>query len=687
MKTPKRYTVTAALPYANGPLHIGHLAGVYVPADIFVRYLRLSGKEVLFVCGSDEHGAAITLRAKKEGISPQEIIDKYHGINKKAFEDFGIDFNIFHRTSDPLHHKTAQDFFKVLLEKGAFEVQTSSQYFDEQEQQFLADRYIIGTCPNCGFEHAYGDQCERCGTSLSPSELINPRSAISGSTPVLKETQHWYLPMQNHEEWVREWLLDGMLDGKKVHDPANWKRQVLGQCKSWLDAGLHPRAMTRDLDWGVPVPVQGADGKVLYVWLDAPIGYISATKAWAQEHNDNWEKWWKDDDSSLIHFLAKDNIVFHCIIFPILLREHGEFILPNNVPANEFLNLEGQKLSTSRNWAVWLHEYLEEFPNRQDELRYVLSAIAPEFRDSEFTWSDYQARVNNELVAVLGNFVNRTLVLTHKYFKGRVPARHNEGDVEKDLLSQMKAIPESVGSFIMEYRLRDAQQEAMSLARLGNKYLTETEPWKTFKTDQEKTGTILNVCLQLCANITTVLAPFLPHTCETLRQMLKIETLKWSETGGDILESGHEIGPVSLLFSKVEDEMVTRQTDKLEQAAKDNLDQKEVVVKPEITFEEFQKLDMRIGKILEAEKVPKTSKLLKLKVKVGKDDRTIVSGIAAHYSPEECIGKKVTVLLNLAPRKIKGILSEGMILMAEDAGGKLSFLSPEKDFAAGSSIS
>ena len=684
MKDPKRYTITAALPYANGPLHIGHMAGVYVPADIFVRFLRLKGEEVLFICGSDEHGAAITLRAKKEGITPNEIIDKYHGQNKSSFANFGIDFDIFHRTSTELHQKTAQDFFLKLNDKGSFEIREGEQFYDEKEGHFLADRYIVGTCPNCGFDNAFGDQCEKCGTSLSPQELIDPRSALSGERPVLRPTRHWYLPMQNHEDWLRDWLVNGQLDGKPHHDPKDWKRQVIGQCKSWLDNGLRPRAMTRDLDWGVPVPLKEAEGKVLYVWLDAPIGYISATKQWAEDNHTDWERWWKDEDSELIHFLAKDNIVFHCLIFPILLREHGEFLLPTNVPANEFLNLEGQKLSTSRNWAVWLHEYLEDMPNREDELRYVLNAVSPEFRDSEFTWADYQNRVNNELVAVFGNFVNRTLVLTNKYYEGEVPAVDESTDAE--VWKTLKDTPQRVSDLMHQYRFREAQNEAMALARVGNKFLTETEPWKLKKTDPERTRQILGLCLQLCASASVVLRPFLPNSCQKLSEMLDMKEAGWWDATNPMLQAGHSIQKASLLFQKVEDDVIEKQTEKLKAKSAEAAKPKQEPVKPAIDFDTFTSLDMRTGVITEAEKVPKTKKLLKLSVDIGSEKRTVVSGIAEYYSADEVIGKEVALLLNLQPRKIRGIMSEGMILMAEDADGKLAFLSPEAGLSAGSKI-
>lgn len=692
MNNPKRYTITAALPYANGPLHIGHMAGVYIPADIYVRYLRARGRDVAFVCGSDEHGAAITLKAKKEGVNPQEVVDEFHAINAKAFKDFGIEFDIFHRTSDPLHHATAQDFFKMLLEKGAFDVKSAEQYFDTEASQFLADRYIIGTCPKCGFENAYGDQCENCGSTLSPQDLIQPRSTLSGATPVLKETSHWYLPMERHEGWLRTWIEEGTLDGRPHHNPAEWKKQVIGQCKSWIDGGLQARAMTRDLDWGVPVPVDGAEGKVLYVWLDAPIGYISATKAWAEANGKEWEPYWQSDDTKLVHFLAKDNIVFHCIIFPIILKEYGGYILPDNVPANEFLNLEGKKISTSRNWAVWLHEYIEDFPGKEDELRYVLNAIAPEFRDSEFTWADYQARVNNELVAVLGNFVNRTLVLTHKFFEGKVPSRSNvnlQNIHPIDALGALAKVRDEVADFIEQYRFRDAQMAMMSLARTGNKLLTETEPWKLAKTDMESAAAVINICLQISANLTVIAAPFLPHTTEAMASMLKINGTKWSLAGNpDFLPDGHTIGEAKLLFERIDDEQIQAQIEKLQATATANqpTQPKHMPQKPTIAFDEFLKIDIRTATILEARKVPKTDKLLELRLDTGVDQRTVVSGIAEYYDPKDLPGRQVSVLLNLEPRKIRGIESQGMILMAEDADGKLTFVKPEDEIGNGSTV-
>ena len=688
-KKHNRYTVTAALPYANGPLHIGHIAGAYLPADIYVRFLKMLGKDVAFVCGSDEHGAAITLRAKKEGTTPQAIVDKYHQINKDAFKNFGIDFDIYDRTSSQIHKETAQEFFKDIYQKGAFSQETSEQFYDEEHQQFLADRYVTGECPKCNHPAAYGDQCEKCGSSLSPTDLINPKSTLSGKTPILKSTSHWYLPMNHHEKWLKEWIENGILDGKEHHNPKEWKNQVLGQCKSWIDGGLQPRAITRDLDWGVPVPVEGADGKVLYVWFDAPIGYISATKQWALEHNKNWEDYWQNEDTKLVHFIGKDNIVFHCIIFPIILKLKGNYILPNNVPANEFLNLEGDKLSTSRNWAVWLHEYMEDFPNRQDELRYVLTSIAPESKDSEFTWKDYQARVNNELVAILGNFVNRTLVLTNKYYDGLVPKQNDLNEADQHILSQLESFKGKIQSNIELYHFREALSDAMNLARLGNKYLADTEPWKLIKTDEERVKTIMNLALQITANLTIAFEPFLPFMVKNLREMLNISTLNWSELGSFVLlKAGHQINQPALLFQKVEDEEIEKQILKLEQNKKQNtLESKTIEAQKELcTFDDFVKMDIRVGKILEATKVPKADKLLQLTVDTGIDQRTILSGIAEHFSPEEIIGREVSVLINLAPRKIRGVESQGMILMAENKEGKLDFVAPSKGFEAGSII-
>ena len=685
LENPKRYTITAALPYTNGPIHIGHLAGVYVPSDIYARYLRLQGKDVAFICGSDEHGAAITLRAKKEGITPQEIVDKYNQIIGKAFKDFDISFDIFHRTSAEIHHKTSQDFFLKLYENGHFTEETSEQYFDEEYQQFLADRYITGECPKCQNPNAYGDQCEKCGSDLSPTELKNPISTLSGKTPVLRTTSHWYLPMNRHEDWLRDWIKEGKLDGVQQHDPKPWRNQVIGQCMSWIDGGLHSRAMTRDLDWGVKVPLPNAEGKVLYVWLDAPIGYISATKQWALDNNKNWEDYWTGD-RKLVHFIGKDNIVFHAVIFPILLKNHGGLILPDNVPAYEFLNLEGDKFSTSRNWAVWLHEYTEAYPDKMDELKYVLTAIAPETKDAEFTWKEYQTRVNSELADILGNFVNRALVLTQKYYEGKVPQQGELTAYDKEVLAEMQAIPERISKLVYAYKLRDAQAEAMNLARLGNKYLAELEPWKLIKTDEKRVETIMNIALQITANLSIVLQPFLPATAEKLSQFLNFKTTDWTKAGKpDLLEAGSMTNPPSIIFQKIEDSLVETEVSKLK--ATQVMETSYEPQKPSVEFDDFTKLDIRLGTILEAEKVEKADKLLKLLVDTGIDKRTIVSGIAAHYKPEEIIGKTVQVLLNLAPRKIRGIESQGMILMAEDAEGDLSFMSPEKDFPAGGGIS
>ncbi len=679
-----KYTVTAALPYANGPLHLGHVAGVYLPADIFVRFLRMNNHDVAFICGSDEHGAAITLRAKKEGISPQEIVDKYNEQIGKSFRDFDISFDIFHRTSSPIHHETAQDFFKVLHAKGKLTEETSEQYYDEEYSQFLADRYITGECPKCQNPSAYGDQCEKCGSDLSPTELINPTSTLSGKTPILRETSHWYLPMNRHEDWLREWIKEGKLDGVQQHDPKLWRNQVNGQCMSWIDGGLHSRAMTRDLDWGVKVPLPNSEGKVLYVWLDAPIGYISATKQWALDNNKDWKDYWTGD-RKLIHFIGKDNIVFHAIIFPILLRDHGDLILPDNVPAYEFLNLEGDKFSTSRNWAVWLHEYMESYPEKSDELKYVLTSIAPESKDSEFTWKEFQTRINSELADILGNFVNRAMVLTQKYYQGIVPEKGELTEEDQRVLKEMNAIPDRIAKLVYAYKLRDAQAEAMNLARLGNKYLAETEPWKLVKTDVERVKTIMNIALQITANLSIVLQPFLPATAKKLSEFLNFNTTDWTNAGGDdLLKPGQMTSIPSILFTKIEDELVAFEVAKLTKTD-ENVSafepQKEV-----INFEDFGKMDIRLGTILSAEKVEKADKLVKLLVDTGIDKRTIVSGIAEHYSPEEIVGKTVSVLMNLAPRKIKGIESQGMILMAENEEGKLSFMTPEKGFSAGGTI-
>jgi methionyl-tRNA synthetase len=680
-----KYTVTAALPYANGPLHLGHVAGVYLPADIFVRFLRANGNDVAFICGSDEHGAAITLRAKKEGITPKEIVDKYNKIIGDAFQQFGITFDIFHRTSSELHIETAQEFFKVLEEKGKFIQETTEQYFDEEFQQFLADRYITGDCPNCSSPGAYGDQCEKCGSALSPTDLKNPVSTLSGKTPILKNTSHWFLPMDKHEEWLRPWIKEGMLDGVQQHDPKQWRNQVIGQCLSWIDGGLRPRAMTRDLDWGVPVPLKDAEGKVLYVWLDAPIGYISATKQWALDNGKNWKDYWCDESRKLVHFIGKDNIVFHAIIFPILLKDHGGFILPDNVPAYEFLNLEGDKFSTSRNWAVWLHEYLERYPTKIDELKYTLTAIAPETKDAEFTWKEYQARVNNELADILGNFINRALVLTQKYYDGIVPDRGVLTPEDEQVLTAMKAIPSAIATAVFQYKLRDAQAEAMQLARMGNKYLADNEPWKLIKTDPERVKTIMNIALQITANLGLVLDPFLPETAAKIRAFMNTKAQPWSVAGNDLIAAGHVTNAPTILFQKIEDEFVANEVALLA-ASQTATTTAANPQKAETTFDDFSNMDIRLGTIEAAIKVPKADKLLQLTVNTGIDTRTIISGIAEHYSPEEVVGKTVAVLMNLAPRKIRGVESQGMILMAENAEGKLSFMIPEKGFSAGGEI-
>lgn len=675
MKKFNRTLVTTALPYANGPVHIGHLAGVYVPADIYTRYLRMKGEDVLLIGGSDEHGVPITIRAQKEGVTPQDVVDKYHTIIKDSFEKFGISFDVYSRTSSEMHAETASDFFKSLYEKGEFVEKTSEQYYDAKANQFLADRYITGTCPHCNNEGAYGDQCESCGTSLNATDLINPTSSITGNKPELKETKHWYLPLDKYENHLKEWILE---------EHKEWKPNVYGQCKSWLDNGLHPRAVTRDLDWGVPVPVEGGEGKVLYVWFDAPIGYISATK----ELTPDWEKYWKAEDSKLVHFIGKDNIVFHCIIFPSMLKAEGSYVLPENVPSNEFLNLEGDKISTSRNWAVWLHEYLEEFPEKQDVLRYVLTANAPETKDNDFTWKDFQARNNNELVAILGNFINRALVLTHKYYKGVVPAAGELNDFDKEVLAEIPVLREKVEKNLETYHFREALKEAMNLARLGNKYLADTEPWKVVKTDEERVKTIMNICLQIATNLSTMLEPFLPFTAVKLREFLNIDALAWENMGADVLPAGHQINKASLLFEKIEDTTIQTQVDKLlaTKAANEAENKPVTPAKENINFDDFMKMDVRVGTIIEAEKVAKTKKLLKLKVDTGIDERTVVSGIAEHYKPEEIIGKQVSILVNLEPKKLKGIESQGMILMAEDADGKLSFVSPDQTVKAGSEI-
>ena len=665
----KRYLITSALPYANGPVHIGHLAGVYVPSDIYARYLRLNGHDVISVCGSDEHGVPITIKARKEGITPQQVVDRYHEIIKDAFKRLGMSFDIYSRTSSPTHRVTASEFFRKLYDEGKFIEQTSEQYYDEEAKTFLADRYIVGTCPHCQSEGAYGDQCEKCGSTLSPDELINPHSTVSGAVPVKRQTSHWYLPLNEYDGFLREWILEGHKE---------WKSNVYGQCKSWLDLGLQPRAVSRDLDWGIPVPVEGAEGKVLYVWFDAPIGYISATK----DLTPDWEKYWKSEDTKMVHFIGKDNIVFHCIVFPSMLKAHGDYILPENVPANEFLNLEGDKISTSKNWAVWLHEYLDEFPGKEDVLRYVLCANAPETKDNDFTWKDYQARNNNELVAILGNVVNRALVLTQKYYNGAVPSLGELTEYDSATIEELSGIRGSLEANIESYRFREALKDAMNFARIGNKYLADTEPWKVVKTDPERVKTILNIALQITANVAVAIEPFMPFTAEKILKMLNINKLSWNRLGAmDLVEAGHVIGKPELLFEKIEDDVIEAQLKKLADikaanaaaaAAEHVTDQKN-----ECSYDDFQKMDIRVSTILAAEKVAKTKKLLKLTVDTGIDKRTIVSGIAEHFTPEELVGRQVLVLVNLAPRELKGITSNGMILMAEDASGKLELLAPE----------
>lgn len=676
MKKFKRHLITSALPYANGPIHIGHLAGVYVPSDIYTRYLRMRGEDVISICGSDEHGVPITLKAREEGITPQEVVDRYHEINKKAFADFGIAFDIYSRTSNKIHYETASQFFRKLYDQGEFIEKSSSQYYDEEAGCFLADRYITGTCPYCGNENAYGDQCEKCGSSLSPTDLINPRSTISGSAPVMRDTLHWYLPLDKYEPWIRKWILE---------EHTEWKTNVYGQCKSWLDQGLQPRAVSRDLDWGVPVPVEGAEGKVLYVWFDAPIGYISATR----ELTPDWEKYWKDPETRMIHFIGKDNIVFHCIIFPAMLRAEGSYILPDNVPANEFLNLENDKISTSRNWAVWLHEYLEDFPGKQDSLRYALCASAPETKDNDFTWKEFQARNNNELVAILGNFVNRTLVLTGNYYQGSVPIPGEMTDYDNETVRSIMTCRENVESNLETFRFRQALAEAMNLARLGNKYLADTEPWKVVRTDPERVKTIMYVSLQITANLAILLEPFLPFSMDRLRGWLGIASLHWDAAGrSDLLTPGHIVSSGELLFSKIEDSQIDRQIQKLMDTRKNNESAVATVLpqKEDVTFDEFTRMDIRTATILEAEKVPKTTKLIKLKVDTGIDVRTIVSGIAEHFTAEELPGKAISVIVNLAPRTIKGIESKGMVLLAEDENGKLVFVIPEEKIKNGSPV-
>ncbi|SQA79103.1 Methionine--tRNA ligase [Capnocytophaga ochracea] len=677
----KRYTITAALPYTNGPIHIGHLAGVYVPADIFARYQRLKNNDVAFICGSDEHGVAISIKAKKEGTTPQAIIDKYHAIIKQSFADFGISFDNYSRTSAPIHHQTASDFFKKLYEQGDFIEEISEQLYDEEAHQFLADRFVIGTCPKCGNPEAYGDQCERCGSSLNATDLIDPKSSITGSKPTLKATKHWFLPLNRYQEFLEQWILEG--------HKADWKPNVYGQVKSWLDDELKPRAVTRDLDWGIPVPVEGAEGKVLYVWFDAPIGYISSTKEWAEREGKDWRPYWQDKNTELVHFIGKDNIVFHCIIFPAMLKAEGSYILPANVPANEFLNLEGNKLSTSKNWAVWLHEYLQDFPNQQDVLRYALTANAPETKDNDFTWKDFQARNNNELVAIFGNFINRVAVLTQKYYEGVIPAAGEFNDIDTETLRQITELTEKIEQSLERYRFREAQQELMNMARLGNKYLADEEPWKLIKTDPERVKTVMYVALQIATALAVASEPFLPFTSEKLKRMLQLGSITWENlktNATELLKTGHRIGVAELLFEKIEDATIEKQLQRLEntklankQEAQANTETEIAPQKELISYDDFAKMDIRIGTILEAEKMPKADKLLVLKVDTGIDKRTIVSGIAQSFAPEEIIGKKVTVLVNLAPRKLRGVESQGMILMVENSEGKYTFINPDAD--------
>ena len=681
-KNYKRTLVTCALPYANGPVHIGHLAGVYVPADIYVRYLRMRGEDVLYVCGSDEHGVPITIKARQQGCTPQDIVDKYHKIIDESFKGLGINFDIYGRTSSKVHEKNASEFFRKLYDEGKFITRESEQYYDPEAKTFLADRYIVGTCPKCGAEGAYGDQCEKCGSTLSPEELINPKSKLSGAEPIKKKTTHWYLPLQDYEQWLRQWILEGHKE---------WRSNVYGQVKSWLDGGLQPRAVTRDLDWGVPVPVEGAEGKVLYVWFDAPIGYISNTQELLP---DSWEKWWKSEDTRLVHFIGKDNIVFHCIVFPAMLKAYGDgYILPDNVPANEFLNLEGDKISTSRGWAVWAHEYLKDFPGKEDVLRYVLTANAPETKDNDFSWKDFQTRNNSELVAIFGNFVNRAVVLTHKYFDGKVPAVGELLEVDREVLAQIPELKASLEKNIEGFHFREALKDAMSIARLGNKYISDTEPWKVAKTDIARTATILNVSLQICADLGIAFEAFTPFSAEKLRKMLG-SPLDWNLLGqSDILKEGHQIGEAELLFSKVEDAEIQKQLDRLdairkerEEAAKAEAAKQVAPQKPECSFEQFESMDIRTATVLEAERVPKTDKLLKLTIDTGIDKRTIVSGIAEYYTPEQMLGKQICILANLAPRKIKGIESKGMILMARQGDGKMRFITPQEALANGAQI-
>ncbi|ESU29875.1 methionine--tRNA ligase (methionyl-tRNA synthetase) [Flavobacterium limnosediminis JC2902] len=675
IQDPKRYTITAALPYTNGPIHIGHLAGVYVPSDIYARFLRLQGKDVAFICGSDEHGVAISMKAKKEGITPQQVIDKYDGIIRKSFLDFGISFDNYSRTSSEIHHKTASEFFRKLYDEGKFIEETTDQLYDEKADQFLADRFVMGTCPKCGNEEAYGDQCEKCGSSLNATDLINPKSTITGTKPVLKSTKHWFLPLDQYDTFLREWILEGHKN--------DWKPNVYGQVKSWLEDGLRPRAVTRDLDWGIDVPVEGAEGKKLYVWFDAPIGYISSTKEWAAREGKDWEPYWKSADTKLVHFIGKDNIVFHCVIFPAMLKAEGSYILPDNVPANEFLNLEGNKLSTSKNWAVWLHEYLIDFPEKQDVLRYALTANAPETKDNDFTWKDFQARNNNELVAIFGNFINRVVVLTNKYYEGVIPQPNELSEVDEATLTELKAYPAVIASSVERYRFREALGELMNVARLGNKYLADEEPWKIIKENPERVQTQMYVALQIASALSVLAEPFLPFTAAKLKNILKLNSFDWNKitTSSDLIPAGHKIGEAELLFAKIEDDEIQKQIDKLEatKVANKAENAKAEPQKEIITFEDFAKVDLRIGTIIEAEKMPKANKLLVLKVDTGIDVRTIVSGIAEHFTPEEVIGKRVTVLVNLAPRALRGVESEGMLLLSNTAEGKLVFVNPDAE--------
>ena len=687
---PKRLMMTSALPYANGQIHIGHVAGAYLPGDIRARFERMAGSDVVWVCGSDEHGAAITLRAKKDGVTPREIVDRYHEEMQQAFAGLDMSFDHYSRTSSDRHHGVAQDFFLTLLDKGSFEVKTEAQFYDPGADQFLADRYITGTCPKCEAAGAYGDQCEKCGSTLSPTDLIDPKSTLSGATPVLKDTTLWYLPMGRHEGWLKDYIENGTFEGQPHHDASTWKSHVTGQCRSWIDSGLQSRAMTRDLNWGVPVPVEGADGKVLYVWLDAPIGYITSTMEWAEQNAARWEDWWKSDDAELIHFIGKDNIVFHCLIFPILLREHGGYILPSNVPANAFMNLEGDKISTSRNWAVWVNEFLSEFPGKSDELRYVLASIMPEQKDSEFTWADYRDRVNNELADVLGNFVNRVLVLTRKYYEGQVPAvPENElNDTDRGVLEALAAAPAQIADLIRRNRFRDALQAAMSIARLGNKYMTEQEPWKAYKTDPARTAVILNTCIQVTANCAVLMEPFLPKTARKLQGALGLSDAAWADADPAMIAAGSTLSELPILFEKVDPEVVEAQVAKLETARAEATGGR-ATCEPQkdiMTFEDFQKLDLRVGEVIACERVPKADRLLNLTIRTGLDERTVLSGIAEHFTPEEVVGRRVTLLVNLAPRKIRGIESQGMVLMAETTDGSLRFVTPEEGTAAGDVI-